>query len=539
MKNLQKYAYVNTDKCLNLKAIQEANRKPSEYKLWYEGNINEILKYYKTSRDIYAGNNSTYTPSFMRLVPVGYAVNIGGATQPNNFTVYHNPLANIISRAKTGLLFSTAPVITLQSKSKSRTEAYQEILDDIVKENELPSVLQTAAEYESYSGAVGFKPILDPDFSDYPLVQVYPKEEMIVNRKYGKVMSIIFMDEFSDKDDKFVLFSEYGKGYVKYRLVSKDNEIDVPMTRLEETAGLQDLYFYDNEGNVLDILLAIYKENRPGGRSDYENSIDDFNAIDEAYSNMMNYIRKTSPKRVISESTLKKSDTGEVMIPSIYDTDLIIRWDNTPDASKEVNETQSTADLNSSIQGYLATMAEIQRNIARTVGLSIKTIMGEDPAGANASGDALSIRENIDLKTRDNMKIEWDITLNKLTKLLMILTTQNIKGTDIYVDTMDELEMLVEFYNPSTPTFEQMVTEVRSLLDGGLIDLKTALYRLWVDTKLKSSEEVDAMYLVLQGQFKTEQEMLDAAVEEEAPEEEKEPEEEEETEEEPEDKEGE
>jgi hypothetical protein len=112
----------------------------------------------------------------------------------------------------------------------------------------------------------------------------------------------------------------------------------------------------------------------------------------------------------------------------------------------------------------------------------------------------------------------------------MILNTQKINGNDIYVDTFDELEIFVEFYNPATPTFEQTVTEVRSLLDGGLIDLKTALYRLWVDTKLKSEEEVDAMYLILQGQFSTEKEMLDKAIEEtEIDKEEPEPEVEEET----------
>ena len=514
MKNLQKYAYVKSDQFLDLNAITEAAKKPLEYKLWYEGNINDILRYYKTAKDVMYGNTAHYTPSFMRLVPVGFSVNIGGATQPNNFTVYHSPLANIISRAKSGLLFSTAPIITLQSKSKERTKLYQDIIDQIVRENELPSLLQLASEYESYSGAVGFKPILDPEFSDLPLVQVYPKEEMIVNRKYGKILSIVFLDTVIEEDEKYILFSEYGRGYVKYKLVDERNKVEVPLDKTSETSGLVDLNFYDKDGNELDILLAIYKENKPGARSDYENSIDDFNAIDEAYSNMMNYIRKTSPKRIISESTLKKSDTGEVFVPSVYDSDLIIRWDNSPVDSKEVNETQSTADLNSSIQGYLATMGEIQRNVARTVGLSLKTIMGEDPSGANASGDALSIRENIDLKTRDNMKIDWTITINKLSKLLMILNTQEIKGYDIFVDPFEELETLVEFYNPATPTFEQTVTEVRSLLDGGLIDLKTALYRLWVDTKLKSEEEVDAMYLILQGQFATEKEMLDKAIEE-------------------------
>jgi hypothetical protein len=260
-------------------------------------------------------------------------------------------------------------------------------------------------------------------------------------------------------------------------------------------------------------MLAIYKENRPGAKSDYENSIDDFNAIDEAYSNMMNYIRKTAPKRVVSESTLKQTEDGSPIIPSVYDSDLIIRWDNNPSPdAKEVNELQQTTDINNSIQGYISTMAEIQKSIARTVGLSIKTIMAEDMAGANSSGDALSIRENIDLKTRDNKLISWKETLLSLFKLLLILNTREVVNNVVNVNTLNEVDLNIEFYNPATPTFEQEVQEVRELIDAGLIDHLGGLMRLWVNSGLKSEEEVLEMYAKLQGEVKTEQQIVNQEI---------------------------
>jgi hypothetical protein len=120
---------------------------------------------------------------------------------------------------------------------------------------------------------------------------------------------------------------------------------------------------------------------------------------------MMNFIRKTGVKRVVSESTLKKTKEGVPIIPTAYDSDIIIQWDNSPSGSKEVNETQTVTEIQQSIAGYVQALTEVRENIARTVKLSIKTIMGKDTAGANESDKALIIRENQDNKTRSNKLI--------------------------------------------------------------------------------------------------------------------------------------
>ena len=504
MKNIERYAFLNTDKCLNLTAIDKQNAKSREYKLWYKGNINDILYHYKTTIDVDGNNLSTFTPSFMRVAPVGLTTNIGGGYQINNFSIYHNPIANIISRAMSSLLFSTSPNISIKARSQLRSKEYQKRFDSIFADNDLASLLQKASEYESYSGAVGFKPIIDSEFSDYPIIQIYPKEEMIINKKYDKLVSIIFMDDFKKENSDYILFSEYGYGFIKYKLIDKKTEKEVSLQELEETSGLQDVYFIDkNTNDLVDVLLAVYKENKPGGRSDYENSIDDFNAIDETYSQMMNYIRKTAPKRVVSESVLKQNDLGMPIVPSVYDQDLIIRWDNNSGTGEETNEVQTTPNLNNQVKGYLDTMVEVQKNIAKTVGLSIKTVMGEDLSGANASADALSIRENVDLRTRDNKIIAWNEALIKLSKLALILDSAEVIGNGegmqvIKVNSLEEIEILVEFYNPVTPTFKQKAEEVKELLDAGLIDKKRGLYRLWED--LKSEQEIEEMYLDIEAE---------------------------------------
>jgi hypothetical protein len=84
----------------------------------------------------------------------------------------------------------------------------------------------------------------------------------------------------------------------------------------------------------------------------------------------------------------------------------------------------------------------------------------------------------------------------------MVLDTMEVQNNTVFVNTLDELEVFIEFYNPEQPTFANIVEETQKLLDGGLIDPLSALYRIWVDTELKSEDEVLEMYDKLQGDIK-------------------------------------
>ena len=91
--------------------------------------------------------------------------------------------------------------------------------------------------------------------------------------------------------------------------MNEKEQVEAPLSTLEETSELQDLVFIDkNTNEPIDFMMAVYKENKPGARSDYENCIDDFHAIDETYSNLMNLIRKSSPKSCI-RSIIKESSS--------------------------------------------------------------------------------------------------------------------------------------------------------------------------------------------------------------------------------------
>jgi hypothetical protein len=502
MKDFTKYSYFDSQGRFINKLFKEdyESIKNKEYKLFYDGNIHKLIEFYKTLKDRQNQDTKYFTPSFYKLAPTGGSINNGDGTKLNNFTVYHDPIPNVISRAMSDLLFSTEPTISFNSPSKTRTEAYEENFIMIKDENDFATKLQKSGEFSSYSGAIGFKPILDEEFSDVPLFQIYPKADIIVNKKYDKLVSLVFKDYFEDEDEKYILLSEYGRGYIKYKLINAIDKVEVELSKLDYTSNLQDLTFFNSNTNeVFDSMLAIYIENRPGGRSDYENNIDDFQASDEVYSNMMNFIRKSGVKRIISEGALSKTINGDTLYPSSYNDDVIIKWDNTPDNNEETNEVQTVDGVEGYIRGYLDSKIEILKNVSRATGLSIKTLLGEDPAGANSSAEALSIRENLDLRTRQNKEIAWNEGIKKLIKLLMILNTMEQIGNNVFVNPLEELEVNIEFYNPATPTFEQLSKEVSFLKEQGLLSKYEALMRLWFDTGIKSEDEVKLMYEEMYG----------------------------------------
>ena len=526
MKNKLKYSFIENGYHLNPLRVKKDTYKVEAYRLWYEGDINKLIAYYKQGKDARAKREATpnqkmneisnlMTPTFLRLAPTGNHLSIGGLIVPNNFTIYHNPVASVISRAKADLLASTKPIITVSIPNQKRlSESLQELVEKISEANDQEVSFQQEIETASYSGGVAYKPILDPDFSELPLYQTYDKGSFIVNKVYDKAVSVVFIDKFDTEDDGiYTLYSEHGKGYVIYSLINEDAK-EVELTTLPETAHLRDLSYVDEENNPLDILLAVYVENKPGFRSDYENSIDDFQALDETYSKMMDFLRKTSASRVVSENSLKTDHEGNAIVPSSYDSNYIVQWDNSAGEAESINQLQALPDVNNPIQGYMNAMEGIYRQISAVSGLSVKTLSGNDSGGANESGQALLVRENQDLKTRENMAVIYGSALKKLFKLLIMLKDPIQLGQQVIkVKTYKDLEVQVEFYNPAQPTFEQVGEEVSFLLDGGLIDLHTALVRLWVETGRKTEVEVEEMLRAIEGERRTFKDFVDSEAE--------------------------
>lgn len=459
-------------------------------KAFYMADTPELLRFFATNRP----KNQIGTNNLFYRVVNG------------NIPVLHYPLANIITKTMVNLLFNHNPIIEVKSKSKKRSKELTDKLDNILEENNFSELLQKAAEYESYSGAVAFKPILDSEFSDNPILMIYPKEDVDVVKKYDRITEIIFKDYYEVEKDRYVLYTICGMGYIDYALykINSGNKLkEVSLATLPETAELKRLNFYNNDGTPYNKLMAVYKENKADGRSDYYNLTDDFAAIDEIYSNMINFIRKSKIKTYLPENTLKFDvNGGRKIIPNDYDTDNIILYDSNPEGTKQ-DVVRDTIDINASIQGYKDAFNNVLLNALSTAGLSPCSV-GLDMAGANSSGLALNIRERVSLRTRSEKIKRWKASLEQLSALLLSLSDFTSAQEGLFINEMDE-PIEVSFQEYESPTYSEQVTVLSDALNNNLIDLESALKLLYPD---KEDKEIELMMIAIEGQLPDEEDIV-------------------------------
>ena len=115
---------------------------------------------------------------------------------------------------------------------------------------------QQGAEDESWSGHIAFKLVSDRQFSDLPMFQVYALDRFIIDKMYGLTTAITFIDFFQNGNYK--LLSKYGRGFINYKLFKFDKNkqnpdgiwVEVELTSIDETFGLVNINFVDNEGKL-------------------------------------------------------------------------------------------------------------------------------------------------------------------------------------------------------------------------------------------------------------------------------------------------
>lgn len=289
----------------------------------------------------------------------------------------------------------------MDAGAKSRNKILQQRLDEILDANDILVLLQTAAAFQSYSGSVGLKLNYDPTISNEPLITLYPKERTEVHKKYGKIIYIDFIDEY---DGGYKLISRYGLGYINYMLFRDDKRVSVDL--LNETAGLEDVAFFDKEGNILPVMFGTIVNNRGTlNDSDYKGLIDTFHALDEAYSALNNYIRKTKPNIFITEDIAPKDANGRALPFNEFDS-IITILDQSFNTDGSSNTKIDRETIKIEVQGYIDTIHKYRMIALETIGLSPATL-GIDSAGANQSGEALNIRERASGRLRGEKLANW------------------------------------------------------------------------------------------------------------------------------------
>ena len=454
-----------------------------EYRMWFEGKQEKIEWFYKQYMINVADNYSLL-----------YRNNLFWRVVKSDSVKLHFPLAGMISDAMANLLFHEAPELSMEAKNEKDTKLLTEILVNTLEENSFDELLQKGGQLESYSGTLACRVIIDTNFSEYPIIKFHPASEFELVDEYGRVKEIVFNDIYTYNKKKYVLKSHYGKGYIRY-LLFDERDKEVSLNTIPETSQLKDIFLIDKNGNPLKLLLATYKVNRTCdnefidslyGESDYSSLMDAFQAIDETYSAIIDRVRKGHILTAVSEDLTQVDQYGNRKKIDDYQVKTIVLNSN-PDPNLKSVYDRTIPNID--ISGLYESLQQMLRNALSRVGLSPITVI-ENLGGANASAQALEIREGVSARTRETKIRLWEKFLNDISRLIFIFYSMQIAGVYLQDDKQiaykidndgSEYEYKCVFPPYKPETWQERLPSVAEALEAGLIDKESALEKLWKD----------------------------------------------------------
>lgn len=434
-----------------------------ERKMWAYGTSETLERFYKKTRP----NIRQRSHSFWQVVNT-------------DMVRVHYPFPQTVSNAFGALLFSDVPEIKVDARLVRTERRLQERMDIILDQNDILGILQIAAKQQSYSGEVGLKLNIDQTISDVPLITSYPKEQMRVERRYGQTIYIDFIDDYYVDETEYQLVSRYGRGYITYQLFKgKDT---VPLSTIPQTSQLQDLAFFNSEGDILNVLFAVVVPNKSGSVSDYDGLISLFHALDEVESSLINYIRKTKPNTKMTENLALKDENGKLIPRSDFDNSIILL--DTP-MNAGTHATQIERDINNPVvKGFIETKESLREQVLTKVSLSPSTI-GMPSGGARESSEALEIRERASARTRKEKLSIWEEKLDDFFYATLILDkimndeeVGFIEG-NVIIENLDEFFVRIIFGDYTVDSLDNRMEQYGEQYKMGLIPIEFALTRIY------------------------------------------------------------
>lgn len=447
-------------------------------KLWHSGNALSLENFFKLNVNPEVLKTTTTDSSFWKWV-----------NKEPQITKIHSSFPAAVSQQMSSLLFSEIPVMDVKTGNKETDKRINKVLDKILDDNNINNLILNGAQLESYSSGIAAKFSIDREFSDYPIIEFYPAEDVEIRTKYGRVFEIVFSDVYTQDNKTYLLHSIYSYGSIKYKLYElreDGSKKNVNLNKCEETKSLRDIYILDDSGKPLNIILAAYKNNKANGTSDYDGLSDEFNELDSYESLMANYFRYGSKiKCTFRESELEKDREGNIRIPERWGVDAIVLKDSNPeDTQQGIDREIPLLD----IQAFTDAITHVKKAILDKVGLAYSSF-GLGSSGAGEAAEALAIREQASYRTRQEKLQLWEPFLQNLCRLCLIYfdvlnnNPQNMEDKTVFiVNNPYDFDYQITFSPYEVQSDRERAEDIKAILDTGLITQEDAIREYWKNT---------------------------------------------------------
>lgn len=413
-------------------------------RLWYRGKASELNQFYRQL------DNDTC--SFWGSVPThGLEIRKIHTGIPKNIV---NMLTNIVMRDLNDLEFQ-----------KIEHNDFWKALSD---ENKLNDLLTQATKDVMIIGDGAMKISFDPDISELPILEWFPGDKVEFNYSRGRLREIVFKTEYNTNNRKLTLSEKYGYGYIKYELY--EGETLVALDAIDDTAELQDIVF--DKSFMLAVPYKLLSSDKWEGRGQslFEGKIDNFDALDEAWSQWIHGMRSSRAIKYIPDTLIPRNEeNGRLMKPNAFDNQFIATEPNMVEGAKneikveqpdfpseDYNNTLITA-LDFALQGLIS---------PSTLGIDVKKL---------DNAEAQREKEKATLYTRG-------LIIEAMTSFLKLLVGSVFKANATYhKKPLEEIDIDISFGEYANPSFEAIVETLSN--PNTPMSIEAKVDEMWGDSK--------------------------------------------------------
>ena len=434
-------------KSFNIDELLDFDSNVAVNKIWYRGESYELNQLYKQLDDNQYG--------FWGSVP----------TAGIEIRKIHTGLPKIMVN-----LLSSVVADDMQDV-KFTSEADNTLWHDIAEENTFDTLVKSAINKTLYTGDGAFKISIDTDISQLPIIEFFEADRIKVKRKRGRVVEIVFKTAYSKDANTYILYEHYGKGYIRYELKNSFDK-DVELDTLEQTAGLTNIEW---DGDfMLAEYISFYSSDKFEGRgqSVFDAKRDNFDALDETWSQWIDALRAGRTKTYIPENLIPRNpNTGELLKPNAFDNRFIKL---APSMSENNDGKVSTESANIQHDSYLATYITALDLCLQ--GLISPSTLGIDNKKLD-NAEAQREKEKATLYTRQTIVSELQRVLPALIQSVFY-AYQTLNKLPL-----NEVECDVTFGEYANPSFESQVETVGKAKAQGIMSIEASIDELYGDSR--------------------------------------------------------
>ncbi len=423
----------------------EANAFVNE--IWFRGEGYELEQLYQSIPD--------------------YKYSFWGATSTKGLEIrkIHTGLPKIIVNTLTNICVDDMQDVKIENIGKENTWA------EIEKENDFKSLVKKAVKKALVTGDGAFKISIDTDISQYPIIEFYEADRIEVRRERGRVKEIRFKKSFDKQGVSYVLKECYGYGYIEYKLYNMDG-IEIGIEKLENTKDLKPVYF-DKSFMMAEYLSFFASDKWEGrGQSIFDSKRDNFDALDEAWSQWIDALRANRTKTYIPEDLLPRDiNTGAIRYGNPFDNRFIATGTPMQENAQSKIETQNgTIDCNSYLNTYITALDLCLQGLISpsTLGIDTKKL---------DNAEAQREKEKTTLYTRQTIIYALQNSIQGL--IDKVFKTMNTMQKSALEDTEAE----VTFGEYANPSFESQIETVGKAKANGVMSIESIVEELYGDSK--------------------------------------------------------